>query len=169
MSTSTASELAYLSRALKAPRVREVATRLAERARDEGWDHETYLAAVLAEEVSGRDSHGGEARVKAARFPAVKTIDDFDFKVQPERQARRSSPTSPSSTSSPRRRTSSSSARRAPARRTVRLMTRPKAGQRPRLAPAAVGMTRKSHWPLGEPGGQDPNESLAARGLRACS
>ena len=82
MTASTASELAYLSRALKAPRVREVATRLAETARDEGWDHETYLAAVLAEEVSAREGHGGEARVKAARFPAVKTIDDFDFKVQ---------------------------------------------------------------------------------------
>ena len=82
MSVSTASELAYLSRALKAPRVREVSGRLAERARDEGWDHETYLAAVLAEEVAARDSHGGSARVKAARFPAVKTIDDFDFTVQ---------------------------------------------------------------------------------------
>ena len=79
MTASTASELAYLSRALKAPRIRAVSGRLAERARDEGWDHETYLAAVLAEEVSARDSHGGEARVKAARFPAVKTIDDFDF------------------------------------------------------------------------------------------
>ncbi len=56
--------------------------RLAERARDEGWDYEAYLAAVLAEEVSARDSHGGSARVKAARFPAVKTLDDFDFTVQ---------------------------------------------------------------------------------------
>jgi hypothetical protein len=63
------SDVAYLSRALKAPRVREVAPRLAERAREEGWDYESYLAAVLYEEVSGRESHGGENRVKAARFP----------------------------------------------------------------------------------------------------
>jgi len=76
------SELAYLSRALKAPRIRAVSGRLASRARDEGWDYEAYLAAVLAEEVSARDSHGGVARVKAARFPAVKTVDDFDFSVQ---------------------------------------------------------------------------------------
>jgi DNA replication protein DnaC len=82
MTGSTAAELAWLSRSLKAPRIRDVAYRLAEQARDEGWDHETYLAAVLAEEVSARDSHGGAARVKAARFPAVKTIDDFDFRVQ---------------------------------------------------------------------------------------
>jgi DNA replication protein DnaC len=76
------SELAYLSRALKAPRINAVSARLAGRARDEGWDHEAYLAAVLAEEVSARDSHGGAARVKAARFPATKTLDDFDFTVQ---------------------------------------------------------------------------------------
>jgi DNA replication protein DnaC len=82
MTASTASELAYLSRALKAPRIGAVASRLAETARSEGWDHEAYLAAVLAEEVTARDSHGGSARVKAARFPAVKTIDDFDFRVQ---------------------------------------------------------------------------------------
>ena len=81
MSTSTA-ELAYLSRALKAPRIREVADRLAERARDEGWDYPAYLAAVLTEEVTSRDSHGGAARVKAARFPAIKTLDDFDFTIQ---------------------------------------------------------------------------------------
>lgn len=80
--STTISELAYLARALKAPRIRDVAERLATRARDEGWDHEHYLAAVLAEEVSARDSHGGSARVKAARFPAVKTLDDFDFTLQ---------------------------------------------------------------------------------------
>jgi len=82
VSAAASSELVFLSRALKAPRVRAVATRLAEQARDEGWDYEAYLAAVLAEEVTAREGHGGEARVKAARFPAVKTIDDFDFKVQ---------------------------------------------------------------------------------------
>src|SRR5438045_3853459 len=80
--STTASELAYLSRALKAPRINAVSTRLAGRARDEGWEYEAYLAAVLAEEVSARDSHGGSARVKAARFPATKTLDDFDFSVQ---------------------------------------------------------------------------------------
>ncbi|MGH7320762.1 MAG: ATP-binding protein, partial [Candidatus Rokuibacteriota bacterium] len=82
MTGPAASELAYLSRALKAPRINAVSARLAGRARDEGWDYEAYLAAVLTEEVSARDSHGGSARVKAARFPAVKTLDDFDFTVQ---------------------------------------------------------------------------------------
>lgn len=83
MSGAAASELAFLARALKAPRIRDVAGRMADRARDEGWDHETYLAAVLAEEVAARDAHGGSARVRSARFPAVKTLDDFDFTLQP--------------------------------------------------------------------------------------
>lgn len=77
-----ASEVAYLSRALKAPRIRETAGMLAERARDEGWDYEGYLAAVLSEEVSARETHGGENRVRAAKFPQVKTLDDFDFNFQ---------------------------------------------------------------------------------------
>jgi len=74
-----ASEVAFLSRALKAPRLRERAGALAERAREGAWSYEEYLAAVLSEEVAARESHGGEARVRAARFPAVKTLDDFDF------------------------------------------------------------------------------------------
>jgi DNA replication protein DnaC len=80
--SSAQSEVAYLSRALKAPRVPEAARVLAERARDESWDYEAYLAAVLSEEVSSRETHGGQARVKRARFPQVKTLDDFDFTFQ---------------------------------------------------------------------------------------
>jgi DNA replication protein DnaC len=53
-------ELAYLTRALKAPSLRESAGRLAERARSESWSHEEYLAACLQREVAARDAHGGE-------------------------------------------------------------------------------------------------------------
>jgi hypothetical protein len=56
-------ELAFLTRALKAPTLREAAGRLAERARAESWTHEEYLAACLQREVSARDSHGGEGRM----------------------------------------------------------------------------------------------------------
>jgi DNA replication protein DnaC len=71
------SDIAFLSRALKAPRIREVAPNLADRAREESWDYEAYLAAVLSEEVSSREDHGGANRVHAARFP--QTLDDFDL------------------------------------------------------------------------------------------
>lgn len=80
--SGVSSDIAFLSRALKAPRIREVAPSLAARAREESWDYEAYLAAVLSEEVSSREEHGGSNRVKAARFPQVKTFDDFDFSFQ---------------------------------------------------------------------------------------
>lgn len=72
-------ELAFLTRALKAPTLRDAASRLAERARAESWTHEEYLAACLQREVSARDSHGGEGRIRAARFPARKSLEEFDF------------------------------------------------------------------------------------------
>jgi DNA replication protein DnaC len=72
-------EIAYLTRALKAPSMRESAGRLAERARSESWTHEEYLAACLQREVAARDAHGGDGRIRAARFPARKSIEEFDF------------------------------------------------------------------------------------------
>jgi len=57
------SELAYLTRALKAPTLRDAVDRLAERARAESWTHEEFLAACLQREVSARESHGGEGRL----------------------------------------------------------------------------------------------------------
>ena len=71
--------LAYLTRALKAPTMRAAIDRLAERARSEGWSHEQFLAACLEREVTARSAHGGELRVKAAKFPARKSLDDFDY------------------------------------------------------------------------------------------
>ena len=75
-------EIAYLTRALKAPTLRESAGRLAERARTESWTHEEYLAACLQREVAARDAHGGEGRIRAARFPARKSLEDFDYDHQ---------------------------------------------------------------------------------------
>jgi DNA replication protein DnaC len=74
-----AAEIAYLTRALKAPTLRESVGRLAERARAENWTHEEYLIACLQREVSARESHGGEGRIRAARFPARKSLEEFDF------------------------------------------------------------------------------------------
>ena len=73
------SELAFLTRALKAPTLREAIPRLADRARTESWTHEEFLAACLQREVAARESHGGEGRIRAARFPARKSLEDFDF------------------------------------------------------------------------------------------
>ncbi len=76
-------QLDYLARALKAPRIREAAARLGDQARDAGWTHEEYLAAVLDREVSARDASGAQLRTRAAGFGATKTIEDFVFDHQP--------------------------------------------------------------------------------------
>jgi DNA replication protein DnaC len=75
-------EIAYLARALKAPTLRDAVPRLAERARAESWTHEEFLAACLQREVSARETHGGEGRIRAARFPARKSLEDFDYDHQ---------------------------------------------------------------------------------------
>jgi DNA replication protein DnaC len=72
-------ELAFLTRALKAPTLRQSVARLAERARAEGWTHEEFLAACLQREVAAREAHGGEGRIRHARFPARKSLEEFDF------------------------------------------------------------------------------------------
>jgi DNA replication protein DnaC len=74
-----AAELTYLTRALKAPSLREAADRLAERARAENWSHEEFLVSCLQREVSARESHGGEGRIRSARFPHRKSLEEFDF------------------------------------------------------------------------------------------
>ena len=73
------SELEFLTRALKAPTLRESIQRLAERAREESWTHEEFLAACLQREVAAREAHGGEGRIRAARFPSRKSLEDFDY------------------------------------------------------------------------------------------
>ena len=54
--------------ALKAPRITEAAGRLADHARDAGWTHEEYLAAVLDREVAARNASGAQLRIRAAGF-----------------------------------------------------------------------------------------------------
>ena len=52
---------------------------LAERARTDNWTHEQYLAAILDRQVSEREANGTMLRISGARFPAVKTLEDFNF------------------------------------------------------------------------------------------
>ena len=76
------SELAHLFRSLKAPAAARALPKLAERAREEQWGYERFAEALLSTEVASRESHGGESRIKAARFPARKTLEEFDFSFQ---------------------------------------------------------------------------------------
>jgi DNA replication protein DnaC len=81
--TEAVKQLTYLASALKAPRITEAATRLADHARDAGWTHEEYLAAVLDREVAARNASGAQLRIRAAGFAARKTLEEFDWDAQP--------------------------------------------------------------------------------------
>jgi DNA replication protein DnaC len=56
---------------------------LAEQATDNGWGHVEYLAAVMAEQVSATTNRRLAARMRYARFPYRRTVDDFDYAFQP--------------------------------------------------------------------------------------
>ncbi len=79
---SSQAELTHLFRALKPPAAARAFPTLADRAREESWSYEKFVEILLGTEVSARDSHDGENRIKAARFPARKTLEEFDFTVQ---------------------------------------------------------------------------------------
>ena len=74
-SRDVTAELVFLTRALKAPTLRDAVPRLADRARTESWTHEEFLAACLQREVTARETHGGEGRIRAARIPARKALE----------------------------------------------------------------------------------------------
>lgn len=76
-------QIHHLAAALKAPRITEHATRLAEQARASNWTFEDYLAAVLDREVAARNASGAQLRIRAAGFAGRKTLDEFDFDHQP--------------------------------------------------------------------------------------
>jgi DNA replication protein DnaC len=80
--TKTNSELAHLFRALKAPAAARALPKLAERARSEEWSYERFAQALLSTETASRESSGGRQRIKAARFSAHKTLEEFDFSFQ---------------------------------------------------------------------------------------
>jgi DNA replication protein DnaC len=79
---SRTAELTHLFRELKAPAAARALPRLADQARAEEWSYERFAQALLSTEALAREAHGGEGRIKAARFPARKTLEEFDFTFQ---------------------------------------------------------------------------------------
>ena len=75
-------ELAHLFRAMKAPAAARAVDTLADRARQEEWSYERFAEALLSTELSSRESSGGRMRIRSARFPAHKTLEEFDFTFQ---------------------------------------------------------------------------------------
>jgi len=58
-------------------------------AQREQWTYETFLQRALAAELEGREQQALARRLKAARIPAKKTLDGFEFTFQPSLSERR--------------------------------------------------------------------------------
>jgi DNA replication protein DnaC len=70
-------------RKLKLPTFQSEYTKLARQCAAEGKDHVQYLLRPCELELIERERRMIERRIKAARFPATKSLDSFDFKAIP--------------------------------------------------------------------------------------
>ena len=61
------------------PRAAECFALLADEAKAASWSHVEYLAKVVAEQASATVNRRLTARLRYARFPYRRTLDDFDF------------------------------------------------------------------------------------------
>jgi DNA replication protein DnaC len=72
----------YLKR-LKLPTFLREHEKMAVVCREEKADYRTYLLRLAELESIDRERRAAERRIRAAKFPVVKTIDTFDFDAQP--------------------------------------------------------------------------------------
>ena len=66
---------------LKMPGVAKEYPGLARQAGDAGWSYEEFLRQVLEAEIRSRQERTAAQRVREARFPDIKTLDQLDWKV----------------------------------------------------------------------------------------
>lgn len=70
-------------KALRLPTMLRDYGKLGEVCRQERTDYQTYLLRLAERELADREVRSAERRVKAARFPVLKTLDTFEFRAQP--------------------------------------------------------------------------------------
>ena len=76
--------LAHYLKTLKLPTFQREYQKLARLCATEGVDHVGYLFRLAEREMIERDRRKVERRIKAAKFPVVKSIDSFDFTAIPK-------------------------------------------------------------------------------------
>jgi len=110
--------LAYHLKALKLPTFLREYDKVARQCAAEGVDYPRFLLRLAEQELIDRERRMVERRIKAAKFPTVKSLDSFDFAAFPDlNKALVMSWRAPSTSSAAR--TSSRSATPAPARATL--------------------------------------------------
>jgi DNA replication protein DnaC len=83
MSVGMSSDLTSLLERMKLEHLDAQLDALCEDAAKRELDYRSFLTQALSTEWQGRQLRGIEARLKQARFPWIKTLDQFDFEFQP--------------------------------------------------------------------------------------
>ncbi len=75
--------LEHYLKELKLPTFLREHRKIAELCGQEGTDYQTFLLRLVEREIQDREVRARERRIKAAKFPVIKTLDSFDFQAQP--------------------------------------------------------------------------------------
>jgi DNA replication protein DnaC len=81
--TKNAVLLKHHLKALKMPTMHDECEKVAARCAKENVDYLAFLLQLCEQELIGREKRAAERRLKAAKFPNHKTLDDFKFDAQP--------------------------------------------------------------------------------------
>jgi DNA replication protein DnaC len=81
--TTSTMLLKHHLKVLRLPTVLAECEKVAQRCASDNADHLTYLLQLTELELLDRERRAAERRLKAARFPTLKTLEDFDFAAQP--------------------------------------------------------------------------------------
>lgn len=83
LETKSTMLLKHHLKTLKLPTINAECEKVASRCAQDNMDHLAFLLQLCELELLEREKRAAERRLKAARFPNIKTLDDFDFKAQP--------------------------------------------------------------------------------------
>jgi len=70
-------------KALKLPTMHDECEKIAARCSKENIDHLGFLLQLCEQELIDREKRAADRRLKAAKFPNYKTLEDFKFEAQP--------------------------------------------------------------------------------------
>lgn len=75
--------LEHYLKELKLPTFLREYRKISEICQTDRSDYQTFLLRLVEREIQDREIRARERRIKAAKFPVIKTLDSFDFKAQP--------------------------------------------------------------------------------------
>lgn len=75
--------LAHHLKQLRLPTMQKEYASLASTCAQQGCDYATYLQRLAERELIDREKRAAERRIKAAKFPVIKTLDTFEFSARP--------------------------------------------------------------------------------------